>query len=80
MGKGDKSVTEVDFEVAEGGSGEKENMVVEGVNREVKVVVEILVTFLGDDDLRVASNQEEVNCTSEDKSNLVVRSGLRFLV
>ena len=42
VGEGDESESEVDSEVAEGGGGEKEDLMFEGVERGVKVVVEKL--------------------------------------
>ena len=42
VGEGDDSEIEVDFEVTEGGVGEKKDLMVEGIERVVKVVVEKL--------------------------------------
>ena len=38
--KGDEPESEVDFEIDEGGGGEKKDMVVEAIDRGVKVIVE----------------------------------------
>ena len=51
------------------GRGKKGN-----INGEAKVVLERLVTFLYDDGLTVASNEEK------EEQSLVVKSRLRFLV
>ena len=45
MRKQDDSESEVKFEVAEGGFGGKEDMLVEGIDRRVKVVVEKVHCF-----------------------------------
>ena len=80
MGKRDESESEVDFEVAEGGVGEKEDAVVEGIYSGVK---RWLIVFMLRERRELKNRMvlgEELRVASMERSKKLWRSWLLFSI